>query len=1522
MAEEESKSELTQEVEALKDVAKDLAELLTNSVNMVDKYYEIFFDQNPHYVELEQYDKDGKLRTTLVPNRAMDKTVALAGDEDPEGVVDAVMGALYVNNITRELFMKKTAEGNIGWANITPQPIEIYKETFKVNSETQRVQLIYKAYAKEYVDVFLNGRHLEQADFDLDTDRQTLTFNTQFPDYSTLQVSYMTGLYGIKGDTALTFRIGEVKTVLAGEPARVENVGTGEDIILDFDIPKGDTGADSVHVGPHEPIDGETIWIDTSAEGYKEDELSVSRIFDSGNNTNPIAYNKAYNMMHSSIDKTKYATFGNVHIDDNGILVALSNNSGIRTPIKLSQMLNKNWSISGRDYLDAEAGTHQYFFVLGNINGMGCAFYFRNSDHSFQYIDRNSTANTVLFNNSEVYGTYGKGWYNWRVEFKDGIYYFYISYGSNPNNSVVTDEDYQWTYEDEYGIDTPLALRLKVAHANFIQPADGYVFISADNIYNYSQSKSNFSVFNISVDGFTIFTPNVTEVYSICDDNFTKVGNPYITDKGVLTQVANGNHYIYSDFTADKLLDKSWEISGELIHVGSTEVLWQFADPSNIETVSVDEDPMAGDYTMLSAKVDASTNKLIFYLMTGVSTAHSEIHDFEFDIEVGKEYFYKFIYEVYGNYKVVVSTDVNFENDVEEQTYTAYTVNKNPYVSNVFPTYKLVMGTNNVSSDESIVVYNDLNYFKVSIMGSLEYRPLLRVPYTLSKYGAKFAEPRYQNRLEEAYKIHGKGDIFVLNTETRAVTLPLVDIYSLMAPENTKITYGKGLEYDNVHKVLDNLVEGLEIGDIGMAPYVDESLGLRRICNGQVINIDANTNDFLEYVKSLRGQGLVVTEAEWQAEAAQGDCNKFVISSSSSSSTKNYYAYIPDSFVIRTPVIMEDDDTEYSELPKIYCTNCGTELQYDQPVCTVCYTVNDRYIGVDTNHLEGDNITEPEIISSQEGVEPSEPTTGGGDDEEPTQPDTPQITYLESISSELTEADIIYTTSQDPLAENTLFKKVNNIIYPVTNVTLTDVLDDTKYRRYDTADFSQAVQSEEVSYVRIPKLSSGRGGYVMWIQIATGVANQVNVENTYEAVTPYAYGMYQYADVDINCPGWLLSDGTWYSGKMYPTFYNWIKANAEGRNRAKWIQPIFSSNTYKAFGGAIYTVSASHVSGISQPYRVFNGSLDANNEWWTNHGVTSEENPCWWQMHSTVALVFKKITIMNENSTPQNFKTGYVQVSNDGTNWKNVCIMNGIDTPETGGGNPGGLVPITIDWNNTIDSFTTEEINLGFNYLRLYFVESFGTGGISIQLIDIDAEQTYLDKFKKANNPAYSVTEYDFVINEEDYTFRLPLLANACDYSKMRFLVDSQASTTGNHMWFNLYSDGWLEQGGYITPGAVNANWSGYQTITFPKAYKDTAYNRLLGDSGINNGANGNGVEWSEIKVNSFRLRWYNCSGTETHWRTSGYTTPPAFDTYRHLFPRLYYYVGDTVQTRKEINMAELANQIAILKQRIEALGG
>lgn len=51
------------------------------------------------------------------------------------------------------------------------------------------------------------------------------------------------GPKGDRGDTALTFNIGEVTALSTTNDAYVENVGTGQDIVLDFGVPRGLTGA-------------------------------------------------------------------------------------------------------------------------------------------------------------------------------------------------------------------------------------------------------------------------------------------------------------------------------------------------------------------------------------------------------------------------------------------------------------------------------------------------------------------------------------------------------------------------------------------------------------------------------------------------------------------------------------------------------------------------------------------------------------------------------------------------------------------------------------------------------------------------------------------------------------------------------------------------------------------------------------------------------------------------------------------------------------------------------------------------------------------------------------------------------------------------------------------------------------------------------------------------------------------------------------------------------------------------------
>ena len=74
---------------------------------------------------------------------------------------------------------------------------------------------------------------------------------------------------------------------------------------------------------------------------------------------------------------------------------------------------------------------------------------------------------------------------------------------------------------------------------------------------------------------------------------------------------------------------------------------------------------------------------------------------------------------------------------------------------------------------------------------------------------------------------------------------------------------------------------GLEVCDIGMALYVDETKGLRRYLNGQIVDINANTQAFLNRLKQITTlhPSLLCTENEWQTAKTMsvfGQVGKFV----------------------------------------------------------------------------------------------------------------------------------------------------------------------------------------------------------------------------------------------------------------------------------------------------------------------------------------------------------------------------------------------------------------------------------------------------------------------------------------------------------------------------------------------------------------------------------------------------------------------------------------------------------------------
>lgn len=74
---------------------------------------------------------------------------------------------------------------------------------------------------------------------------------------------------------------------------------------------------------------------------------------------------------------------------------------------------------------------------------------------------------------------------------------------------------------------------------------------------------------------------------------------------------------------------------------------------------------------------------------------------------------------------------------------------------------------------------------------------------------------------------------------------------------------------------------GLEVCDIGVSLFVDETKGLRRRLNGQIVDINTNTQGFLTRLKQITTlyPSLLCTEEEWQAiksASKLGQCGKFV----------------------------------------------------------------------------------------------------------------------------------------------------------------------------------------------------------------------------------------------------------------------------------------------------------------------------------------------------------------------------------------------------------------------------------------------------------------------------------------------------------------------------------------------------------------------------------------------------------------------------------------------------------------------
>lgn len=143
-----------------------------------------------------------------------------------------------------------------------------------------------------------------------------------------------------------------------------------------------------------------------------------------------------------------------------------------------------------------------------------------------------------------------------------------------------------------------------------------------------------------------------------------------------------------------------------------------------------------------------------------------------------------------------------------------------------------------------------------------------------------------------------------------------------------------------------------------------------------------------------------------------------------------------------------------------------------------------------------------------------------------------------------------------------------------------------------------------------------------------------------------------------------------------------------------------------------------------------------------------------------------------------------------------------------------------------------------------------------------------------------------WVINTTTNEFKLP-------QNTQRTLVENWKDENGN--WYNLYSDGWVEQGGHFDKGSIQADTT--NVITMLKPYKDINYTLVALASRNNDdvGNINNQVFVNYRTTSNFKARCYGDGGSQyIDWIAKGYANTSALNNQFNFSNYLYFKVGNT----------------------------
>ena len=527
-------------------------------------------------------------------------------------------------------------------------------------------------------------------------------------------------------------------------------------------------------------------------------------------------------MSHSTFDLSKFTVVGSPNITDDGIASGFSGTSSL-----------VDYIIFDNDFASANNWEILFKFNTGTLSSSVI------EDLLSSYI---ANQFRLLINSSKlvfVYTLSGSASNEIQTDSflqSNTSYWIKIIFNGSKYSVLVSTDSINYIEKIVFNSTTKLATNTKFGIGINI----GSTGVTAKR--PFSTGSIDLKQFSVTVDGVEVFSGNKTGIDTIKPDDYQVVGTPTISAEGVASGFSSSN-YIKCPFN---YFNNKLKIRSDFYWDGTTNinnnVIWQL--PAN---------------TWSNCLVGASSSRIAFYLAVG--STNTTVKNFLYTLSGA------------GNYTVIIEwTGTTYIFTVFKDNVQIYTDSYNSssnfyYSSTTASDINIGYATNYGSFNAGSI---DLNAFKIYVDGNLVYQPCLKIPFTLSKTGAKIVDSIYRDRVTDMYEQFGYAPYYTLDTTNSNYTIPKGEVYgmvnklvpTLVAPDYSKpvsLTYSSGLVMEN-----DGWLEvQIQSSEATANPYV--SINGSIICRTSVnSNGDLNRDTAMMVVR----KGDIITSGGYSANTA------------------------------------------------------------------------------------------------------------------------------------------------------------------------------------------------------------------------------------------------------------------------------------------------------------------------------------------------------------------------------------------------------------------------------------------------------------------------------------------------------------------------------------------------------------------------------------------------------------------------------------------------------------------------------